>query len=57
MELDMPITERIYQVLYEGADPHKATTGLMSAAASHELAGRKWKLFSLFRRKRKNKAD
>jgi glycerol-3-phosphate dehydrogenase (NAD(P)+) len=56
MELEMPITERIYQVLYENADPRKATTGLMSAAASHELAGRKWKLFSLFRRRRKNKA-
>ena len=52
MELEMPITERIYQVLYEGADPRNATVGLMSAAASHELAGRKWKLFSLFRRRR-----
>ena len=53
MELEMPITERIYQVLYKGADPRKTTTGLMSVAASHELAGRKWKLFSLFRRRRK----
>lgn len=57
MGLEMPITERIYQVLYEGADPRKATAGLMSAAASHELAGRKWKLFSLFRRRRNKATD
>jgi len=57
MGLEMPITERIHQVLYENADPRKATTGLMSATASHELAGRKWKLFSLFRRRRKKKSD
>jgi len=57
MGLEMPITERIYQVLYEGADPRKATVGLMSAAASHELAGRKWKLFSLFRRRRNKATD
>jgi len=52
MELEMPITERIYQVLYQGVDPRKAAVELMAAAAGHELAGRKWRLFSFFRQRR-----
>ena len=50
MGLEMPITEKIYQVLYEGVDPHQAASQLMTAEARHELSGRKWRLFSLFRR-------
>ena len=50
MGLEMPITEKIYQVLYTGVDPRQAAAELMAAEAKHELAGRKWKLFSLFRR-------
>ncbi|MFH0768430.1 MAG: NAD(P)H-dependent glycerol-3-phosphate dehydrogenase [Chloroflexota bacterium] len=46
MGLEMPITERIYQVLYEGADIRKTAADLMAVEATHELAGRKWKLFS-----------
>ena len=49
MGLEMPITETIYRVLYEGADLHQAATDLMMAGATHELAGRKWKLFSFLR--------
>jgi glycerol-3-phosphate dehydrogenase (NAD(P)+) len=49
MELEMPITESIYQVLYEGADLHQAAAELMAAEASHELAGRKWRLFSFLK--------
>ena len=52
--LEMPITERIYQVLYEGADLHQAAIGLMEAEVKHELAGRKWRLFSFFRRRRRS---
>ncbi|MCK5577555.1 MAG: glycerol-3-phosphate dehydrogenase, partial [Dehalococcoidales bacterium] len=52
MELEMPITERIYQVLYQGVDPRKAAVELMAAAAGHELAGRKWRLFSFVRQRR-----
>ncbi|MBI4267051.1 MAG: NAD(P)-dependent glycerol-3-phosphate dehydrogenase [Chloroflexi bacterium] len=48
--LGMPIIERIYQVLYKQADLRRAARGLMEANTAHELAGRKWKLFSLFRR-------
>ncbi len=46
MGLEMPITEAIYRVLYEGADIHQMAVKLMSAGANHELAGRKWRLFS-----------
>jgi len=49
----MPITEKIYQVLYEGADPRQASEELMCAQAGHELKGRKWQLFSFFRRRRR----
>jgi glycerol-3-phosphate dehydrogenase (NAD(P)+) len=49
-ELEMPITEKIYQVLYEGFDPRQAALELMEAEARHELVGRRWQLFSLFRR-------
>ncbi|HEY55789.1 MAG TPA: NAD(P)-dependent glycerol-3-phosphate dehydrogenase [Dehalococcoidia bacterium] len=49
-ELEMPVTERIYQVLYEGLDTRQAALELMEAEARHELVGRRWQLFSLFRR-------
>lgn len=51
MGLEMPITERIYQVLYEGADLRQAADELMLAGAAHELAGRKWRLFSFIRQR------
>lgn len=47
--LEMPITEKLYQVLYENADPKLAAVELMGGNARHELAGRRWRLFSLFR--------
>jgi len=47
--LEMPITEKIYRVLFTGLKPRQAATELMSIEARHELAGRKWKLFSLFK--------
>ena len=48
--VEMPITEKIYQVLYQGVDSRQAAAELMAADVKHELVGRKWKLFSLFRR-------
>jgi glycerol-3-phosphate dehydrogenase (NAD(P)+) len=54
MELEMPITEAIHRVLYEGADIRHEAAGLMSAVNSHELAGRKWRLFSALRRQRRS---
>ena len=53
--LEMPITEKIYRVLYEDADCREAAVALMGGNARHELSGRRWQLFSLFRR-RKNSA-
>lgn len=50
MGLEMPITETIHRVLYEGFDIHRAAVELMAAGAAHELAGRKWRLFSFLRR-------
>lgn len=52
--LEMPIAEKIHQVLYEGADPRQAATELMGGNVKHELSGRRWRLFSLFRRSRRS---
>jgi len=52
--LEMPITEKIYHVLYRSLDPRQAASELMAAEATHELAGRRWNLFSLFRRRRRS---
>ncbi|GAF97392.1 unnamed protein product, partial [marine sediment metagenome] len=49
MGLEMPITERIYQVLYKGVDPRQAAVELMAAEVRNELTGRKWRLFSFLR--------
>ena len=51
--LEMPITGKIYQVLYEGVNPRQAAAELMAAEVRHELAGRRWRLFSLFRRRKR----
>ncbi len=51
--LEMPITERIYQILYENADPRQAALDLMGANNRHELKGRRWRLFGLFSRRKK----
>ena len=51
-ELEMPITEKIHQVLYEGADPVQAAAELMGGNIKHELSGRRWRLASLFRKRR-----
>jgi glycerol-3-phosphate dehydrogenase (NAD(P)+) len=51
--LEMPITEKIYQVLYENADPSQAAVEIIGGNAKHELAGRRWRLFSLFRHQKR----
>jgi len=50
--LEMPITEKIHEVLYENADPRQAAVDLMGGNAKHELSGRKWRLFSFFQRQK-----
>jgi len=44
--LGMPVIEKIYQVLYEGATPHQMVEEVVSIEASHELYGYNWDLFS-----------
>jgi len=55
--LEMPITEKVYRILYENADPRRVAVEMMGGNAGHELSGRKWKLFSFFRRRRRSSAD
>ena len=50
--LGMPITEKIYEVLFEGVNPRQAMVELMAPEARHELDGRKWELFSFFRHRK-----
>jgi glycerol-3-phosphate dehydrogenase (NAD(P)+) len=51
--LEMPITEKIYRVLYNGLSPREASLELLGAQVNHELSGRKWRLFSFLTRKKK----
>jgi glycerol-3-phosphate dehydrogenase (NAD(P)+) len=50
--IEMPITEKIHQVLYEGLDPRQVIIEILGTEGRHELAGRKWKLVSFFRHRR-----
>ncbi len=52
LELEMPITENIYLVLYKDAAPRQVLVKLLGAEGRHELAGRRWTLFSMFRHRR-----
>lgn len=54
LQLEMPITEKIYQVLYKGVDPRQVIIELLGTEGRHELAGRKWRLSSLFRHRRRS---
>ncbi len=46
LNLEMPITEKIYQILYEDAQVCDAIPEILGTSCRHELAGRRWKLFS-----------
>jgi glycerol-3-phosphate dehydrogenase (NAD(P)+) len=52
MGLEMPLTEKIYKVLYGMLSPQQAALDLMGAQVNHELSGRKWKLFSFLTRQK-----
>lgn len=45
----MPITEKMYRVLYEGLSPWQAALDILNAETRHELDGRKWKLMQAVR--------
>ena len=50
--LEMPITEKIYRVLYENAAPHEVAVEMIGGNVRHELSGKRWRLFSLFKRRK-----
>ncbi len=50
--LEMPIAEKIYRILYEKADPKQIAVELLEGTSRHELSGRRWRLFSLFQRRK-----
>ena len=37
LNIDMPITEAIYSVLYQGANPNEAVLELMTRSKKHEM--------------------
>ncbi|MBN1369719.1 MAG: NAD(P)-dependent glycerol-3-phosphate dehydrogenase [Dehalococcoidaceae bacterium] len=51
LRLEMPITERLYKVLYKGSDPGRIIAEILGIEGRHELAGHRWNLFSFLRRK------
>ena len=53
LDIEMPITERIHQVLYEGIEPRQVMNDFIGLKGRNELTGRRWKLFSFFRRHKK----
>ncbi|MFA5308976.1 MAG: NAD(P)H-dependent glycerol-3-phosphate dehydrogenase [Dehalococcoidales bacterium] len=55
--LEMPITEKLYQVLYENAEPSQVALELMGGNTRHELAGRRWRLFSVFRHQKRTSSN
>ncbi len=46
LNLEMPITEKIYRILYEDAAVCDVIPEILGTSCRHELAGRRWKLFS-----------
>jgi glycerol-3-phosphate dehydrogenase (NAD(P)+) len=46
LNLEMPITEKIYRILYENAAVCDVIPEILGTSCRHELAGRRWKLFS-----------
>lgn len=52
--LEMPITGKVYQILYGGLDLRQAAAELMAAETRHELRGRRWRLFSFLRRRKRS---
>ncbi|MDD4876643.1 MAG: NAD(P)-dependent glycerol-3-phosphate dehydrogenase [Dehalococcoidales bacterium] len=52
LEIEMPITEKIYKALHEQLPPSQVVIEILGAEGRHELIGRKWGLFSLFKHQR-----
>ncbi len=53
LKIEMPVTERMYLVLYQGVKPADVMNELIGLEGRHELAGGRWNFFSFFRRRKK----
>jgi glycerol-3-phosphate dehydrogenase (NAD(P)+) len=53
LKLEMPITERLYEILYRGGNPGRIMDGILGIEGRHELAGKRWNLFSFLKRRHK----
>jgi len=51
-KIEMPVTERMFKVLYDDVAPSEVINELIGLEGRHELDGRRWKLFSIFRRRK-----
>ena len=49
--IGMPITEKMYRVLYGGLSPQQAARELLAAETHHELDGRRWRLLNVIKKK------
>jgi glycerol-3-phosphate dehydrogenase (NAD(P)+) len=47
----MPITEKLYRLLYQGLTPERAANEMLNEETLHELEGRKWRLLKVVRKK------
>jgi glycerol-3-phosphate dehydrogenase (NAD(P)+) len=47
----MPITEKLYRLLYKGLSPERAANEMLNEETLHELEGRKWRLLRVVRKK------
>jgi len=46
LNLEMPITEKIHHILYDGAQVRDVIPEILGTSCRHELAGRRWNLLS-----------
>jgi len=51
LDIGMPITEKLYRLLYRGLSPERAANELLNEETLHELEGRKWRLLRVVRKK------
>ncbi len=49
MKIEMPITEKLYDILYREAKPETILYGILGTRGQHELSGKRWNLFSFFK--------
>lgn len=52
--IEMPTTERLYQVLFNGASARKMVDEVLNTRGRHELAGRRWKLLPFLKHRHRS---